>query len=118
MVTSSLLPYSKPQRRKGQSFVMPLRLCTRKPNPPLRDQLLANAGLADNVDGAIAGGHELLGGVDADLAVDGHRQVFDGERVVLRLRGGGVGAAVDEALLDAAAREDNAEDLGPMVAAG
>src|SRR5207249_2655977 len=106
---------------KAQRPVIRLRLCAfarAMPNPPLRDQLLANAGLADNVDGPIAGSHELLGSVDADLAVDGHRQVLDGERVVLRFGGGGVGAAVDETFLDAAAREDDAEDLRPVVAAG
>src|SRR5205823_7095115 len=62
---------------KAQRPVIRLRLCAfarAMPNPPLRDQLLANAGLADNVDGPIAGSHELLGSVDADLAVDGHRQ--------------------------------------------
>ena len=50
--------------------------------------------------------------------VDRHGQVLDRQRVVLGLGGRGVGRAVDEALLDAAAGQHHAEHLGPVVAAG
>src|SRR5262245_29236800 len=82
--------------------------------PSLRDQLFADLALADDVDGPITRSHQFLLAVDAELMVDGHGQVFDGERIILRLGRGGVGSAVDMALLDAAAGQDNAEDLGPM----
>ena len=39
--------------------------------------------LADDVDRAVAGRHELLVGVDAEAVVDGVRQILDAEKKLM-----------------------------------
>src|SRR4051794_12413635 len=80
------------------------------------EQLGADLAAVDDLDGAVAGGHQLLVGDDAELVIDGGGQVLGADRVALGLAGGGVAGAVDVALLDPAAGQDHAEDLGPVVA--
>src|SRR5439155_25535187 len=81
-------------------------------------QLVADLAAVDDLDRPVAGGHQFLVGDDAELVVDGRGQVLGADRVALRLAGGGVAGAVDVSLLDPAAGQDDAEDLGPVVAAG
>src|SRR5262249_50188389 len=81
-------------------------------------QLLDDLAAVDDLDGPVAGGHELLVGDDSQEVVDRGGQVFGTDRGALGLGGRGVGGAVDGAALDAAAGQDDAEDLGPVVATG
>src|SRR5205085_6003184 len=71
----------------------------------------------DDLDRTTAGGEQFLVGDDSELFVHGGGQVFDGEWVLVGLGGGGVGGAVDLALLETPAGQEDREDLGPMVAA-
>src|SRR3954452_25261313 len=73
------------------------------------EQFGADLAAIDDLDGAIAGGHQFLVGDDAELVVDGRGQVLRADRVVLGLAGRRVRGAVDVPLLDAAAGQDDAE---------
>src|SRR3954462_3744009 len=80
-------------------------------------QLGNHVAIFHNLDRTTAGGEQLLVGDDAELFVHGGGHVFDGEGILVRLGGGGVGGAVDLALLETPAGQEDREDLGPVVAA-
>ena len=84
----------------------------------LGQQFLEHLSVADDVDRTATRSDQALLAVDAQLVVNGHGQIFHAQWIILGLRGGWIGTAVDEALLDATARKDDGEDLGPVVATG
>src|SRR5438034_1192952 len=77
----------------------------------LCEQVLPQFAFVHDDDRPVARGEQFLVRVDAELVVDGVRQVFDRERVVLRLARGRVRRTVNEPALDAAAGQDDAKHL-------
>ena len=61
-------------------------------------QVLDDLAAVDDLDGPVAGRHQLLVGDDAEQVVDRRGQVFGADRVALGLAGRGVRRAVDRAL--------------------
>lgn len=71
----------------------------------------------DNLDGAVAWGHEFFVGGDAELVVDGGHEVGGIDRVFFGFASEGVGGTVDHAFFDPATRKHYGEDAGPVIAA-
>ena len=71
----------------------------------------------DNLDGAVAGSHELFVGVDAELIVDGGHEVGSTDGVFFGFAAEGIGSAIDEPFFDPASCEHDGEDAGPVIAA-
>jgi hypothetical protein len=67
-------------------------------------QFLPRFTFADDIDWPVAGRHQLLVGIDAEAVIDRVGQVLDCQPILIGLAGGGVGLAVDQALLDSAAQ--------------
>ena len=61
------------------------------PDQASGQQFLDHLAAVDDLDGPVAGGHQLLVGDDAHLVVDGGGEVLGADRVALGLAGGGVG---------------------------
>src|SRR6516225_10189089 len=76
----------------------------------LRDKFLTNRALTDDVDGAVSRSHKLLLAVDSELVIKCHRQVFDSERIVLRLRSSRIRGPVNAPAFDSTAGENDAEN--------
>src|SRR5438552_2698345 len=78
-------------------------------------QALLRLAVLDDGDRAVAGGHQELVRVDAELRVNRRRQVGHGERVALGFAASRVRGAVHVTFLDPATGKHDAEDFRVMV---
>src|SRR6185369_8737300 len=83
----------------------------------LGQEPFGNFAVLDDFHGARAG-HQSLFIIDSEQLIKGCGVVLHIKRIAVRFAAGGVGAAMDVVLFDAAAGHDDAEHFGIMIAAG